>query len=196
MEKSDAAKLAKILNILVLIAFVCNLVALPLVPGLVGIASEGGTISDILGLTPYENPVEVPARVVVLFFVICWQFLWRIWRTPHTAAIAAFLMFCGVCTAIILWQARRVLGTIRKGNPFCRDNARSLKRAAVCCLVIALVALVRTVWAIVFYHSVIPLFTYNTLFVPLFLMGFLLCMVMSALFRQAAELKEENDLTI
>lgn len=196
MEKSDAAKLAKILNILVLIAFVCNLLALPLVPGLVGIASEGGTIADFLDLTPYENPVEVSARVVVLFFAVCWQYLWRVWRTPHTAAIAAFLLFCGVCTAIILWQARRVLGTIRKGNPFCRDNARSLKRAAVCCLVIALAALVRTIWAVVYYRSAVPVFTYNTLFVPLFLMGFLLCMVMSALFRQAAELKEENDLTI
>lgn len=196
METSSAEKLAKILNILVLIAFVCNLLALPLVPGLVGIASEGGTIADILALTPYENPLEVPARVVILFFIVCWQFLWRIWRTPYTAVLAAFLIFCGVCTAIILWQARRVLGTIRKGNPFCRDNARSLKRAAVCCLVIALTALVRTIWAVVYYRSAVPVFTYNTLFVPVFLMGFLLCMVMSALFRQAAELKEENDLTI
>ena len=194
MEKSDAAKLAKILNILVLIAFVCNLVALPLVPGLVGIASEGG-LRYFADFVSQDESAGAPTAVT-LFFVVCCQFLWRIWRTPHTAAIAAFLMFCGVCTAIILWQAKRVLGTIRKGNPFCRDNARSLKRAAVCCLVVALVALVRTVWAVAFYRSVIPVFTYNTLFVPLFLMGFLLCMVMSALFRQAAELKEENDLTI
>ena len=179
MEKSDAAKLAKILNILVLIAFVCNLVALPLVPGLVGIASEGG-LKYFADFVSQDNLSAGAPTAVTLFFMVCWQFLWRIWRTPHTAAIAAFLMFCGVCTAIIL----------------CRDNARSLKRAAVCCLVVALVALVRTVWAVAFYHSIIPVFTYNTLFVPLFLMGFLLCMVMSALFRQAAELKEENDLTI
>ena len=195
MEHSAAEKLAKVLNILVLIAFVCNLVALPLVPGLVGIASEGGLgyFADFISDSGLSGGAPTAAA---LFFAVCWQFLWRIWRTPHTAAIAAFLMFCGVCTAIILWQARRVLGTIRKGNPFCRDNARSLKRAALCCLVIALVALVRTIWAVAFYRSIIPVFTYNTLFVPLFLMGFLLCMVMSALFRQAAELKEENDLTI
>ena len=31
-----------------------------------------------------------------------------------------------------------------------------------------------------------PLLTYNALFVPIFLMAGLLCMVMSALFRQAA----------
>ena len=41
-----------------------------------------------------------------------------------------------------------------------------------------------------------PFFTYNTLFVPVFFMAGLLFMVMSALFRQAAELKEDQDLTI
>lgn len=195
MEHSASAKLAKILNILVTIAFVCNILALPLVPGLVGIASEGGLMyfTDFVSDSGLSGGVPTAAA---LFFAVCWQYLWRVWRTPHTAAIAAFLLFCGVCTAIILWQARRVLGTIRKGNPFCRDNARSLKRAGMCCLVVALAALVRTVWAVALYRSAIPVFTYNTLFVPLFLMGFLLCMVMSALFRQAAELKEENDLTI
>ena len=40
------------------------------------------------------------------------------------------------------------------------------------------------------------IYTYNTLFIPIFLMGGLLFLVMSALFRQAAELKEDQDLTI
>ena len=51
-------------------------------------------------------------------------------------------------------------------------------------------------WRLLYFHSPASLFSYNTLFVPLFAMGGLLCMVISALFRQAAELKEENDLTI
>ena len=38
--------------------------------------------------------------------------------------------------------------------------------------------------------------TYNALFVPIFTMFGLLCLVMSALFRQATEMKAENDLTI
>ena len=42
----------------------------------------------------------------------------------------------------------------------------------------------------------LPLVTYNALFVPIFAMAGLLCLVMSALFRQAAEMKSENDLTI
>lgn len=110
--------------------------------------------------------------------------------------LTLFLLICGVCTAIILWQAKRVLDTIIKENPFTQNNARSLKRAAVCCFVISGAALVRMVLGFVLYRNITPLLTYNALFVPIFFMGGLLCMVMSALFRQAAELKEENDLTV
>jgi len=41
-----------------------------------------------------------------------------------------------------------------------------------------------------------PLITYNAAAVPIFFMGGLLFLVMSALFRQAAELQEDQDLTI
>ena len=68
--------------------------------------------------------------------------------------------------------------------------------AAVCCFLIAAAALARVVWGLFYYGSVAPLLTYNALFVPIFILGGLLCLVMSALFRQAAELKAENDLTI
>ena len=83
-----------------------------------------------------------------------------------------------------------------RGEPFTRDNAANLRRAAVCCFLISGAALLRTVWGLFYYRGPGPLFTYNALFVPVFFMAGLLCLVMSALFRQAAELKEENDLTI
>ena len=57
-------------------------------------------------------------------------------------------------------------------------------------------ALLRTIWGLFYYRSAGPLLTYNALFVPVFLVAGLGCMVMSALFRQAAEMKAENDLTI
>lgn len=115
---------------------------------------------------------------------------------PYAAVLTAFLVFCGTCTAVLLWQGRRVLDTIIQGNTFVRSNAGNMRRAAICCFLISAAALVRMIWGLWYYASALPLFTYNTLFVPVFLMGGLLCMVMSALFRQAAELKEENDLTI
>lgn len=57
----------------------------------------------------------------------------------------------------------------------------------------ALVRLVLWLWS---EGNVWPLFTYTALFIPAFFMGGLLFLVMSALFRQAAELKEDQDLTI
>ena len=97
---------------------------------------------------------------------------------------------------MLLWQARRILGTLTNAMPFRQENVDSMRRAAVCCFCIAGASLVRICWGFWFYQSLRPLLTYNALFFPLFLMGGLLCMVMSALFRQAAALKEENDLTI
>ena len=89
-----------------------------------------------------------------------------------------------------------MLDTILRGTPFCGENAGNLKRAAVCCFLISAFALVRVLWGVWFFQSVRPLLTYCGLFVPIFLMSGLLCLVMSALFRQAAQIKAENDLTI
>ena len=110
--------------------------------------------------------------------------------------LTLFLLSCGTCTAVILWQGKRVLDTILKGNPFVMDNAKSLRRAAVCCFLISGAALLRLIWGFATYGNILPLLSYNALFVPVFLMAGLLCMVVSALFRQAAQLKAENDLTI
>ena len=80
--------------------------------------------------------------------------------------------------------------------PFAASNAVGLRRAAWACFLIAGAALARVIFSVCYYRSPLPLASYNALFVPMFAMGGLLCLVMSALFRQAAELKAENDLTI
>lgn len=197
MEKTGVQKLAKILKILVTVTFVCNLIVLPLVPGIVGIGFSPEGWGAFQGLAAYEgSPLQLPIRVGALFFLSCWQYLARVWREAYTAVLTFFLLACGASTAVILWQARRVLDTILAENPFQKKNGESMKRAAVCCFVISGAALLRTFWRLWYYGSIAPLFTYNTLFIPVFAMGGLLCMVISALFRQAAELKEENDLTI
>lgn len=195
MDTTHVRTLARVLKILVTITFVCNLLVLPLVPGLVAIGLEGG-MEAFWTLTPYENALEVPLRVVVLFLLVCWQALPRIWREASGGMLTLFLWFCGVCTAVILWQGRRVLDTILRGTPFCGENAGNLRRAAVCCFCIAAAALVRVAWGVWYFQSIRPVLTYCGLFVPIFFMGGLLFLVMSALFRQAASLKEENDLTI
>lgn len=70
---------------------------------------------ELLALTPYENPLEVPLRVGIAF-VLSWGWVWT--AGVYEVVLALFLLFCGICTAVILWQGRRVLGTILTGAPF------------------------------------------------------------------------------
>lgn len=196
MELTGVQKLARVLRVIVLIVFVCNIVALLAVPYMVVRSSWGAGIlpeevSYLLGLSPVpEDYVYVP---FLLRFAAAWLF---VFVDAAKAVLTLFLWACGICTAIILWQAKRVLDTVLVQETFTFGNAANMKRAAVCCFVISGAALGRTVWGLFYYWSVAPLLTYNFLFVPLFLLAGLVCMVMSALFRQAAELKAENDLTI
>lgn len=187
MKKMDVNKLARVLRVLVIIVFVCNLIALFFVPLMAVMADYRGSG----GLEPFS-----PAWFELYTFLLLLAWNPSTFRDPYSGAMILFLTACGVCTAIILWQGKRVLDTIIRGNPFVPENAGNLKRAAVCCFVISGAALARLVWSVCYYRSPAPLATYNALFVPIFLMAGLLCMVMSALFRQASELKEENDLTI
>ena len=189
MERTSVQKLARVLRVLVIITFICNLVALTLVPFMAETWYFGGyEIAAIVGTFRYD----VDDGWAIFFDTPFYQ----VWQYIDTTVLTVFLWFCGICTAVILWQGKRVLDTILKENPFTLNNAANLKRAAVCCFVISGSALIRLAWGIAYYQSIAPLFTYNALFVPIFLMAGLLCMVMSALFRQAAEIRAENDLTI
>ncbi len=188
MEQSKIQKLAKVLRVLVMSIFVCNLIALLLVPFLSEQRFHYTELDTIIGLFHYDFDDGL-----AVFFDSPW---YQVWQKPYTSVLTVFLWACGTCTAVILWQARKVLGTIVDGRPFDPANARSMTRAGICCLVISVAALGRLIWGFCTYKSIGPLLTYNALFIPVFAMAFLLCMVMSALFRQANELKEENDLTI
>jgi len=189
-------KIARVLNVLVLIALVCNVVALYLVPTVVLTGGEGlleGIVSYFGGiLFPGEDDIVAAA---IAGSAVVWIAGWTSFDV-YQLVLTLFLLASGCCTAGILRQARRVLKTILRGEPFAPENAASLGRAAVLCFLIAAAALARVVFSIVYYRSTMPLATYNALFVPMFAMGGLLCSVCSALFRQAAELKAENDLTI
>ncbi|WP_325200823.1 DUF2975 domain-containing protein [Oscillibacter sp.] len=198
MEKIPVQKIAKVLYVLVVAALVCNVIALVEVPLFVG---AGNRIPD--GMRVYSDSGLVMdgagKNKLLTFFMggaVFWMTGWWLFFDTYQIVLTCFLLFSGCCTAGILWQARRVLKTILRGEPFAGENAVSLRRAAVFCFLIAGAALARVLFSVCYYHSPRPLATYNALFVPMFAMGGLLCLVMSALFRQAAEIKAENDLTI
>lgn len=192
MEMTGVRRLAGVLKVLVTITFICNLACLFLVPGLSMLRGPGELLEGIAYFQD-EGGLTVFFRLTG-FFLAGWSEAWGL--GPYVAVLAAFLLFCGGCTAVILWQGRKVLDTIIREDTFTLANAANMRRAAVCCFLISAAALLRALWGLFYYGSLAPLVTYNALFCPVFLMAGLLCLIMSALFRQAAELKAENDLTI
>lgn len=194
MEKTAVQRLAAVLRTMVLIVFVLNLLCLLFVPGMAVICLDRDTMAD-----PEWRKALVWAlqeRGLLFVGVVCLGGFRSLLEHAPVGVLSLFFWVCGTCTALILWQARSVLDTILAGNPFQLKNARALNRAAVCCWIISGVALLRLLWWLWHDHSAAPFFTYNALFIPAFLMAGLLFQVMSALFCQAAELKEDQDLTI
>ena len=199
MKKIPVQNIAKVLYVLVLAALACNVIALYLVPEVVWHGRIG--LPDGMQIYVNGNALmgEIGKHRLLTYFAggaALWIVGWWSFFDTYQIVLTCFLLFSGCCTAVILWQARRVLQTILRGEPFAASNAVSLRRAAWACFLIAGAALARVIFSVCYYRSPLPLASYNALFVPMFAMGGLLCLVMSALFRQAAEIKAENDLTI
>ena len=194
MEKTAVQRLAAVLRTMVLIVFVLNLLCLLFVPGMAVICLDRDTMADPEWRKALAWALQ--ERGLLFVGVVCLGGFRSLLEHAPVGVLSLFFWVCGTCTALILWQARSVLDTILAGNPFQLKNARALNRAAVCCWIISGVALLRLLWWLWHDHSAAPFFTYNALFIPAFLMAGLLFQVMSALFCQAAELKEDQDLTI
>ena len=195
MEYTHIQKIVRVLRILVMIIFVCNLLALLLVPGLAALSADGGidlVAHAVLAALKQPGYEGQGLTSLPLFMVLAWV---GVWSETYTILMTVFLWTCGISTAIILWQAKRVLDRIMRAEIFSDANAVNLRRAAICCFVISATSLL---WAIcrAVLGGIFELFSLSTLFFPVFFLAALLFLVMSALFRQAAELKAENDLTI
>lgn len=173
-------RLTSALKLLITAVWVCNLLMLPLAPVIAANSYAGGTLWDVTAMAA-EGPGRLLRATAAAF------------TEPYPALLSLSLLLCGVCSAVMLWQARRILNTILEGAPFQWDNGVSFFRAAVCCFLIAGASLVCTVLGLAFRLSP-P--TYTVLFVPFFFIAGLLFLVLAALFEQAADLKHENDLTI
>ena len=148
MEHNVVVRMAKVLYGMVLAVFVFNLLVLPLVPGYTMMAYEGmgmghPSISSLMGTMRSLLGAGVPAWEILVVRPLA--MLGGDWSGygPEVWWSAAFFLGCGICTAVLLWQARCILSTIIAQTPFQRSNARSMKRAAASCWGIALLAAVR-----------------------------------------------------
>ena len=147
MEHNVVVRMAKVLYGMVLAVFVFNLLVLPLVPGYTMMAYKGmgmghPSISSLMGTMRSLLGAGVPAWEILVVRPLA--MLGGDWSGygPEVWWSAAFFLGCGICTAVLLWQARCILSTIIAQTPFQRSNARSMKRAAASCWGIALLAAV------------------------------------------------------
>ena len=179
MEKTAVQRWARVLKGMVTAALVLVGLALLLVPWFFAFPWRGQALP--------KGAAEFLEQLFGGFFAL---------GSPETALPALFYWTAGGAAAAILEQARRVLDTVLAGAPFQMCNARALRRAAVCCWVISGAAAARLLLWLWTDGDAGPLFTYNTLFIPAFLVGGLLLVVMSSLFEEAARMQEDQDLTI
>lgn len=98
-----------------------------------------------------------------------------------------FIMLCGLLMLGLLFEAFRILRNIRRDMPFCRSNAASLFNAAVYASCLSVVF----IFKMFFSPSILTL-----LCTGIFILFALFMLVLSKLFALAAQIREENELTI
>lgn len=99
----------------------------------------------------------------------------------------AFFILSGLLCLGILFSAYRILSRIRKNQPFCLENAKSMQRAAVCGVCLCVLFLSKSLYS----PSILTFVCAG-----IFLLCSLFLMVLAALLLEAVRLKNENDLTV
>ena len=105
----------------------------------------------------------------------------------HYYSVVAVYFILGLCAEIILWELRKIFGTVIAHNCFVKENVNSLQRMGTVSFVIVLFSLVR----ILLYPTMAMLVV-----VLVFVVAGLFSKVLAMVFEEAVNFKEDNDLTI
>lgn len=127
-----------------------------------------------------------------IFISLPWSLPWymeTIYRDSNENYyfLLGFLYISGFVCLVLVNEVRKIFKTLNRRNPFMMDNVKSLNRIAVSCFLIAAAYVVK----IFFYNSVL-----TVILTMVFIIAGLFSIVLAEVFRQAVEVKEENDLTI
>lgn len=93
----------------------------------------------------------------------------------------------GIFALRILWELRRMFGTVIQGDPFVGENVTSLRRMGLCAFIISVCMAFRLLFEIT---------AASLILILVFLIAGLFSLVLSQVFDQAITYKQENDLTI
>lgn len=129
--------------------------------------------------------IVLAALCVAVPFIASWYQRYRALSDGVTRAIIVAFYLCCLPAALALAALLRVLRNIRGDRLFGRQNTRLLYLVSWCCLAVAAIC-----FAAAFWYMPLALISAAMLFI------FLIVRVVCACFVAAAEIKEENRLTI
>lgn len=101
--------------------------------------------------------------------------------------LLVFLFITGLLCLTIIRELRKMLITLNDREPFRRENVISLKRIAMLALIISFAYIIKVIFYPSFFTIVVTM---------VFLIMGLFALILSEIFKQAIEVKEENDLTV
>lgn len=104
---------------------------------------------------------------------------------------------CGLVLLAIVRQFIKLFDSLKNNNPFCMENVKTLRRSGVLSLVLAIFWLLDLLYEAFLAKSdeITTYLTFFFLFI-LFIGVSIALYILSELFKQAVEYKEENELTI
>lgn len=115
------------------------------------------------------------------------DYLWNAVPSGTYPFMLFFIVFCGVIIFFALFEGGKIINNIKNSKPFCINNANSFKRTSVYSFILCLLFGLK----MFFSASLLTLICCGLLFAGTLLLG-----VLSQLFKQAYEIKQENELTI
>lgn len=102
-------------------------------------------------------------------------------------AFMIILFLSGICAEYILFNLRMMFKTLLGKKPFVYKHVVCLRKCAVSCTVIAAIYTAKLFFMFTIAAVIIIL---------IFVIGCLFCLTLKDIFKQAIEIKEENELTI
>ena len=125
---------------------------------------------------------------ISLPFSLKWYFgvIYRI-SSENYYFLLGFLYITGFFCLVIVFELKKIFKTLNRRNPFMMDNVKSLNRMAISAFIIALLYVIK----VIFYNSFL-----TVIITMVFIVAGLFTVIFAEVFRQAIQVKEENDLTI
>ena len=140
---------------------------------------------------------QISVKILNGAIIVCMMAIIALFTTTPVLAKYIFslyivqnLVFCYTAGAIALWflfELRKLILSVRDGNPFVRRNVTSLKRLSL--------ALALLMADFLFIFCFVPSMS-KLLCIALLLLGVLCAQVLAYLIERAAEYREEIDLTV